>query len=220
MSKNKLSAKVLNIEQSHRGCGPTLLWEFREAWRCTVLGRSWKAKVMPLLEFLFACSVFVCAGFPQTNQGQTGSAATQQPQPSATVATAPARPRIPAYLASRSVPNDKAVRLYRLVWGIDNIQVKQVSSGALIRFSFQVVDPNKAKVINNDKSTPLLIDEASHAALQIPVLEQIGKLRQTNTPEMGREYTMLFSNKGGYVRPGNSVSIVIGTFHVEGLIVQ
>jgi hypothetical protein len=110
--------------------------------------------------------------------------------------------------------------MYRIRWGIENIQAKLVSSGALVLFSYRAANPDKARVINNDKSTPLLIDEASHAALQIPVLEQIGKLRQTNLPQAGREYSMLFSNKDGYVKRGSRVAVVIGTFHLEGLVVQ
>jgi hypothetical protein len=157
----------------------------------------------------------------QSNPAQTSTQRQDRKQTDASPALArvgKSRPR--TYLTSRTVPNENAVRLYRMVWGIENIQVKEVSSGALVKFSFRVVDPKKAKIINNDKSTPLLIDEASHAALHIPVLEQIGKLRQTNTPEAGREYSMLFSNKDRYVKPGNRVSVVIGTFHLEGLIVQ
>jgi hypothetical protein len=145
----------------------------------------------------------------------------QDPKPTQAPASASAgRSRTPGYLRSRSVPNANAVQIYRTVWGIEDIKVKVVASGALVLFSYRAVDPSKAKVINDDKSTPLLIDEASHAALQIPVLEQIGKLRQTNTPVSGRAYSMLFSNRGGYVKPGNRVSVVIGTFHLEGLIVQ
>jgi len=189
-------------------------WVMNRTARCSVLRQSGKGETTLLLATLLALAISGAAAFGQSNPKQPGSEGTLSPSVNAT------KRRLPSYLASRTVPNANAVRMYRLIWGIDNIEVKQVSSGALILFKFRVLDPAKAKVINNEDSKPLMVDEASHAALQIPVLEQIGKLRQTNAPEAGREYSMLFSNKGGYVKPGNRVSVIIGTFHLEGLIVQ
>jgi hypothetical protein len=31
---------------------------------------------------------------------------------------------------------------------------------------------------------------------------------------------MAFSNKGGYIKPGDHISIVIGTFRASGLVVE
>jgi len=45
-------------------------------------------------------------------------------------------------------------------------------------------------------------------------------LRQSSTPEMGKTYWMAFSNKGGVVKRGDRVDIVIGQFRAEGLIVD
>lgn len=158
----------------------------------------------------------------QSGPAQGGKDTGQSTQTMAAVApAAPAHAaKVPVYLASNTVINRKANRQYQLVWGIDNILVKQVASGALVRFSYRVVDPEKAKALNDEKLTPQLIDESSHAALQIPVMDQVGKLRQTALPEQGREYWMVFSNKGGYVKPGNRVAVVIGNFRIDGLIVQ
>ena len=110
--------------------------------------------------------------------------------------------------------------LYQRLWGIDNIQVRETSSGSLLRFSWRVVDANKAKVLSDKKATPYLIDERTGAALQVPTMEKVGQLRQTSTPQNGREYWMVFSNKGTFVKPGSHVGIVIGSFHLNGLVVQ
>jgi hypothetical protein len=109
---------------------------------------------------------------------------------------------------------------YQNLWGVDILGVKPVSSGAMLRFSYRVVDASKAKVLNDKTSTPVLIDQKSGASLVIPTMEKVGQLRQTSTPEKGREYWMLFSNKGDLVRPGSRVNLVIGHFRAEGLIVQ
>jgi len=113
-----------------------------------------------------------------------------------------------------------AQNYYRTMWGVDKLEVKPVSSGEMIRFSYRIVDVNKAKVLNDKKAAPQLIDQKSRASLVVPTMEKIGQLRQSSTPEEGREYWMLFSNKGNYVQPGNRVDVVIGAFRAEGLIVR
>jgi len=108
--------------------------------------------------------------------------------------------------------------MYRRLWGVDNMEVREVSSGFMLRFSFHVVDANKAKTLNDKKNTPYLIDETTQTKMEVPAFEKIGQLRQTAAPENGRQYWMIFSNKGS--RPGNRVDVVIGNFRVNGLVVE
>lgn len=110
--------------------------------------------------------------------------------------------------------------MLRLLWGIDDIHLRSTASGSLIRFSYRVVDADKARILNDKKATPYLIDVKNGLALQVPVLEQVGQLRQVAPPENGREYWMTFSNKGHYVKPGSHVTVVIGRFRAEGLVVE
>jgi len=65
-----------------------------------------------------------------------------------------------------------------------------------------------------------MIDERTGIKLLVPVMEQIGALRQTVTPEQGREYWLLFANAGKLVKPGQRVDVSIGSFHVRGLTVE
>lgn len=118
-----------------------------------------------------------------------------------------------------SAHSDKARRLYAADWGIDHIEVRGTSSGQLIRFSYRVVDAKKAAVLDDKKATPHLFDAKAKAVLEIPTMDKIGQLRQSSAPENGKEYWMVFSNKGGHVKPGDRVNIVIGPFHVDGLAV-
>jgi hypothetical protein len=69
-------------------------------------------------------------------------------------------------------------------------------------------------------ATPYLIGLRSRAMLQIPVVENIGQLRQTGMPGSGKEYWMVFSNRGNLVRVGDRVNVVIGAFHADNLIVE
>ena len=168
-----------------------------------------------------------------TTYAQVGDAPQQKTsvrQPSAHTATTPAavdtRRSSPSVASShvrpRATPEltPSARKYYQLLWGVDIVGVKLVSSGVMLRFSYRVVDSNKAKMLNDKKATPLLIDQKTRARLVIPTMEKVGQLRQSSTPENGREYWMLFSNKGNLVKPGSRVDVVIGNFRAEGLIVQ
>lgn len=115
----------------------------------------------------------------------------------------------------------RATEYYQTIWGVDNLLVRSTASSNLIRFSYRVTNPARASVLGDKAATPFLIDPRSRAVLQIPSLEQVGKLRQAGQPpEAGKEYWMVFSNKGNLVRPGDHVSVVIGTFHADGLMVE
>jgi hypothetical protein len=54
----------------------------------------------------------------------------------------------------------------------------------------------------------------------VPSLEQVGQLRQSATPEEGKSYWIAFSNKGRLVKRGDRVTVMIGTFRADGLIVD
>ena len=109
---------------------------------------------------------------------------------------------------------------YQLVWGVDSLSVKSVESGEIIRFSYRILDPAKAKQLNDKKSEPSLIDPRAGVKLVVPSLEKVGQLRQSSTPQEGKLYWMAFSNKGGLVKPGDRVSVVIGQFRADGLVVD
>jgi len=103
---------------------------------------------------------------------------------------------------------------------VDSLSVKWTESGEVIRFTYQVVDPNKAKQLNDKKAEPSLIDPRAGVKLVVPSLEKVGQLRQSGTPEAGKSYWMAFSNKGGLVKRGDRVTVVIGRFRAEGLVVD
>jgi hypothetical protein len=56
--------------------------------------------------------------------------------------------------------------------------------------------------------------------LVVPSLEKVGQLRQSGTAEEGKVYWMAFSNPRRSVKPGDRVSVVIGNFHADGLVVE
>jgi hypothetical protein len=114
----------------------------------------------------------------------------------------------------------RAGTYYRVVWGLDSLTVKWAESGEVIRFSYQVLDPQKAKVLNDKRLEPSLVDPQAGIKLVVPAMENVGQLRQTAPPESGKSYWVIFSNKGRLVKRGDHVNVVIGEFHADGLIVD
>ena len=109
---------------------------------------------------------------------------------------------------------------YQLVWGVDNFKVQRTASGNLIRFTYRVVDPARAKVLGDKNATPYMVGQKSRAVLHVPVMDKVGQLRQANIPTAGKEYWMVFSNKGDVIKSGDRVNVVIGAFRVDGLMVN
>jgi hypothetical protein len=149
---------------------------------------------------------------PATTSNPT--AAAQSPAPDKNAPKAHAVRRAPR-LSSKS-----ATLYYGLIWGVDSLRAKYAESGEIIRFSYRVIDAEKAKTLNDKKNEPHLIDPVAGVSLVVPSLEKVGKLRQAMTPEAGKMYWMAFSNKGRLVRPGHRVNVVIGNFQAEGIIVE
>jgi hypothetical protein len=114
----------------------------------------------------------------------------------------------------------RAGTYYRLVWGVEAPSVRTAESGEIIRFTYRVIDPNKAKELNDKKFEPSLIDSQAGVKLVVPALEQVGQLRQSAPPEAGKIYWMAFSNSGRRVKHGDRVNVVIGQFHADGLVVD
>ena len=114
----------------------------------------------------------------------------------------------------------QAQRYYEGVWGIDSLTVKYTESGEMIRFSYRILDAEKAKALNDKQTEPSLIDPQAGVKLVVPQMEKIGQLRQSSTPMPGKQYWMAFSNNGRRVRPGHRVDVQIGSFHAEGLVVE
>jgi hypothetical protein len=157
---------------------------------------------------ILACSILFATSLAQSVQGNGSTAAPSAAHP--TPASSPYHPAVPA----------RARDYYQLVWGVEDLTVRAVESGELIRFNYRVVDAAKAQPLNDKKSEPQLFDERARVQLVVPSLEKVGQLRQSSTPEAGKVYWMAFSNKGGLVKRGDRVTVVIGKFRADGLVVE
>jgi hypothetical protein len=136
-----------------------------------------------------------------------------------TLSQKPSAVSVPYRYHTAQLPK-RAQQYYALIWGVDSLTVKSVESGEIVKFTYRVVDAEKAKALNDKKNEPSLVDPRAGVKLVVPSLEKVGQLRQSGTPEVGKVYWMAFSNKGRLVKPGHHVNIAIGNFHADGLVVQ
>ena len=114
----------------------------------------------------------------------------------------------------------RALEYYAASGGVAQPRVQLTASGNLVRFSYRVVDAAAAKALVDRNAMPYLFAPRSHALLRVPEMEQIGPLRQTGEAEVGKAYWMVFSNKGRLVKAGDRVSVIVGTYQIDDLMVE
>src|SRR4029077_2094423 len=91
---------------------------------------------------IVSAMVLAFSSLPSSVLAQTTQSA---PSP-ATPTAAPATPRS-RYKPSRF--SKRAGEYYGLVWGVDSLAVKLAESGEVVKFTYRVLDANKAKVLND-----------------------------------------------------------------------
>ena len=189
-----------------------LLWKASRTMRWGPLDTMIRSLTLaPLL----LCTLLGAQSATPSTDSKTNPSAGQAPAQAGAPATKTATSR---YRPSRFA--GRAGEYYRLIWGVDSLTVKWTESGEVIRFSYRVLDAEKAKALNDKKNEPSLIDSEAGVKLVVPSLEKVGQLRQSATPEAGKAYWMAFSNKGRRVKKGDHVDVVIGKFQAQGLVVD
>lgn len=106
-------------------------------------------------------------------------------------------------------------------WGIRIIGVRRTAADYMLDFRYRVLDAEKAAYLMDRKIKPQLIVEKNGRKLEVPVSSKIGPLRQSpKFVKANRNYFMFFANPGRSVRAGDRVTVVIGDFEAEHLVVE
>jgi hypothetical protein len=105
-------------------------------------------------------------------------------------------------------------------WGVEVLYVRQTAAGYMLEFRYKVLDAEKARPLFVRQTKPLLTHAESGAKLIVPTPAKTGALRNSDPPLAGHTYWMFFANPGKLVQPGEQVSIEIGDFVAEGLVVR
>jgi len=105
--------------------------------------------------------------------------------------------------------------------GIEIESVRLTAAGYMVDFRYRVTDPEKAAAVFDRRNKAYLIDQATGIALSVPRTAKVGPLRQTDfQPDPKRVYFILFSNSGGLVKPGSLVTLAVGDYRFENIVIQ
>jgi len=115
------------------------------------------------------------------------------------------------------------VKSLREDWGVEVLGLRLASANMMIDFRFRVVDVDKAISLFDHQIKPHLIVDRSNIKLPVPMAAKVGAFRPTNRGKnikADRNYYMIFGNPDRHVKAGETVTIVIGDFRVEHLVVN
>ncbi|HEY5604276.1 MAG TPA: hypothetical protein VIM41_14330 [Gammaproteobacteria bacterium] len=106
-------------------------------------------------------------------------------------------------------------------WGVQVLGLRPTADGYMLDFRYRVLDAKKAAELVNRKVKPYLHVEKDGSTLMVPVTSKLGPLRQSaQYAKENRNYFMFFANPNKHVKSGDQVTLVIGDFKVEHLVVN
>ena len=105
-------------------------------------------------------------------------------------------------------------------WGVKVLQIRLSAEGYMLDLRYRVLDAEKAAPLFDREQKAYLIDQATGAKFLVPESPKVGAMRTTRPPKQDKNYFILFANPGRYVKQGNKVTVVIGDFMAENLIVE
>ena len=94
--------------------------------------------------------------------------------------------------------------------------VATTAGGGMIDLRYQVIDPDKAILVHNPDTPPTIVDEATGETFSTPWMQHTH-----NRPlKAGITYYLVLVNSKGGIKPGDFVTVVIGDYRLEHVIVQ
>lgn len=109
-------------------------------------------------------------------------------------------------------------------WGIKFHGIRLTAAGYMLEMKFRVLDPDKAFPLLKRDIQRYVVVKKSGAVLEVPFTQKLGSLkssvRTSNMVKKDHNYIALFANPGKHVHPGDKVTLTIGNFMAEDVIVQ
>lgn len=135
--------------------------------------------------------------------------------------TPPPMPEPEPYATVNLGPEE--IEALREDWGVEVLGLRLASADMMMDFRFRVVDAEKALALFDHRIKPYLISDRTNIKLPVPMAAKVGAFRPTNRGKnikADRNYYMIFGNPDRHVKAGETVTIVIGDFRVEHLVVN
>jgi len=107
-------------------------------------------------------------------------------------------------------------------WGVKIESLRISAAGNLLDFRYRIIDPEKASHLVDRRNKAYMIEQASGKVLSVPTTAKVGPLRQTvryGLPQKDKIYFILFGNPH-VIKPGDKVTVVIGDFRAENIVVE
>ena len=108
-------------------------------------------------------------------------------------------------------------------WGVELLGMRLATAGYMLDFRFRVLDADKALPLFDHRIKPHIVAERSNIKLPVPMATKVGAFRPTNRGKnikADKTYYMMFGNPDRHVKVGEKVTVVIGDFKVEHLVVN
>ena len=121
--------------------------------------------------------------------------------------------------SSHAVAEGRAADLEQQ-WGIEITSLRLTAQDHMIDYRYRVLDSDKATDLFKRQIKPHLIHQKTGKVLAVPETAKLGPLRNSNIPKDGKIYWMFFGNAGDLVQANDKVTVVIGEFRVEDLVVE
>ena len=119
--------------------------------------------------------------------------------------------------------SDEQVTMLREEWGVEILGLRLASADYMMDFRFHVHEVDKALSLFDHQIKPYVITDRTNIKLPVPMAAKVGAFRPTNRGKnikAGKNYYMIFGNPDRHVKAGETVTIVIGDFRVDNLIVN
>lgn len=119
--------------------------------------------------------------------------------------------------------SDEQVQMLREDWGVEVLGIRLASANYMMDFRFRVLDVDKAISLFDHRIKPYVIVDRSNIKLPVPMAAKIGAFRPTNRGKNikpDKNYYMIFGNPDRHVKAGETVTIVIGDFRIDSLLVN
>jgi hypothetical protein len=113
-----------------------------------------------------------------------------------------------------------SVEELEMKWGIRPLSIRQTADGNMLDFRYRIIDSEKASPLFSPAIKPFIIDEDTGAVMAVPTVPKVGSMRSTRKPLKDRSYFMLFANPQKHIKPGHKVTVVIGDYRAEHLVVE
>ncbi len=106
-------------------------------------------------------------------------------------------------------------------WGVRVLGIKKSAAGLMLDFRYRVTDAEKAMSILDSRTKCYLIAEKDGYKFQVPSPKKLGPLRsRTRQVKADKNYFTFFANPGRYIKSGDLVTVVMGDFKAEHIVVQ